>query len=168
MSSISYSWSASTGFSYAGRKAEVEALLTEPREELKRNWPAGKSDVTIQGKTEIDTFTFQDTTIGEAFRSDWYFVSNDMELLRHTVDIAVQGLGEKSIGASDLYRKSTARLPADGEAVIFAQLGTLTDDRPHTVKVFTGTDERDRDEFDTGCGDRLGEHEIFRCRGRQS
>jgi hypothetical protein len=115
------------GFSFAGRKAEVEALLAEPREELKRNWPAGKSDVTVQGKTAIDTFTFQDTTIGEAFRSDWYFVSNDMELLRRTIDIAEQGLGEKSIGASDLYRKSTARLPADGEVVLFAQLGTLTD-----------------------------------------
>ena len=115
------------GFSYAGRKAEVETLLAEPREELKRNWPTGKSDVTLQGKTEIDTFTFQDTTIGEAFESDWYFVSNDMELLRRTIDIAEKGLGEKSIGASDLYRKSTARLPADGEVVLFAQLGSLTD-----------------------------------------
>jgi hypothetical protein len=50
-----------------------------------------------------------------------------MELLRRTIDIAEKGLGEKSIGASDLYRKSTARLPADGEVVLFTQLGSLTD-----------------------------------------
>jgi len=115
------------GFSFAGRKAEVEALLAEPRAELKRNWPAGKADVALQGKTEIETFTFEDTTIGEAFHGDWYFVSNDMELLRHTIDIADQGLGAKALGASDLYRKGTARLPADGEVVVFAQLSSLTD-----------------------------------------
>ena len=115
------------GFSFSGRKADVNALLAEPRAEMKSNWPAGKSDVTMQGRTEIETFTYQDTTIGEAFVEDWYFVSNDMELLRHTIDIAEQGLGAKGIGASDLYRKSTARLPADGEVVVFAQLGNITD-----------------------------------------
>ena len=115
------------GFSYAGRKADVDALLAQPRADMKQNWPAGKADVTMQGRTEIETFTYQDTTIGEAFCQDWYLVSNDMELLRHTIDISGQGLGAKALGASDLFRKGTARLPADGEVVLFAQVGTLSD-----------------------------------------
>jgi len=115
------------GFSFIGRKTEVQALLAEPREEFKRNWPAGKSDVVMQGATEIETFTYQDTTIGEAFRGGWYFVANDLDLLRQTVDIAEKGLGEKGIGANELYRKSTAHLPADGEVVLFAQLASITD-----------------------------------------
>jgi len=115
------------GFSFRGNKKDVDALLAEPRAELKQNWPTGKSDVTTQGKTEIETFSYQDTTIGEAFCEDWYFVSNDMELLRHTIDIAGRGLGEKALGANDLYRKSTTHLPADGELVMFAHVGTISD-----------------------------------------
>ncbi|MEP6671394.1 MAG: hypothetical protein ABJF10_19685 [Chthoniobacter sp.] len=115
------------GFSFAGRKADVDALLAESRAELKKNWPAGKSDLTMQGGTEIETFTYQDTTIGEAFCEDWYFVSNDMELLRHTVDIAGHGLGPLALGENDLFRKSTAHLPADGEVVLFTQVGSISD-----------------------------------------
>jgi hypothetical protein len=115
------------GFSFSGRKSDADALLAEGRAQLKAAWPAGKSDVTMQGRTEIDTFTYQDTTVGEAFVEDWYLVSDDMELLRHTIDAAPNGLGEKGLAASDVYRKSTARLPADGEAVLFAQVGSITD-----------------------------------------
>jgi len=115
------------GLSFGGRKADVDALLAEGRAELKQNWPSGKSDLTMEGRTEIETFTYQDTIVGEAYCQDWYFVSNDMELLRHTIDIAGQGRGEKSLGASDLYRKSTAHLPADGELVVFGQVGIISD-----------------------------------------
>ena len=115
------------GFSFSGRKADVDAFLAEGRNQLKQNWPTGKSDITMQGKTEIETFSYQDTTIGEAFCEDWYFVSNDMELLRRTIDIAGKGLGEKALGANDLYRKSIAKLPADGEMIMFAQVGTVSD-----------------------------------------
>ena len=115
------------GLSFGGRKADMDALLAGPRTELKKNWPSGKSDITTQGRTEIETFTYQDTVVGEAYCQDWYFVSNDMDLLRHTIDIAGQGLGEKGLGASDLYRKSTARLPADGEVVLFGQVGSISD-----------------------------------------
>ncbi|HSI14174.1 MAG TPA: DUF3352 domain-containing protein [Chthoniobacter sp.] len=115
------------GFSFGGRKADVDALLAEPRADFKRAWPTGKSDLTMQGKTEIETFTYQENTIGEAFCEDWYLVSNDMELLRKTIDISSLGLGEKALAANDLYRKSTAHLPADGEVVLFSQVGTISD-----------------------------------------
>lgn len=115
------------GLSFAGRKADMDALLAEPRAEFKKNWPTGKSDLTMQGNTEIETFTYQDATMGEAFCEDWYLVSNDMELLRKTIDISARGLGEKALAANDLYRKGTAHLPADGEVVLFAQVGSISD-----------------------------------------
>ncbi len=115
------------GVSFAGRKAAAEALLSEPRAEMKRTWPAGKSDVTMQGHTEIETFTYEDTIIGEAFQNNWYFVSNDMELLRRTLDVPPQGLGPKALAANELFQKSTAHLPAEGEAVLYAQVGVLTE-----------------------------------------
>jgi|GEM_PF-380850 len=115
------------GLSFAGSKADAEALLAEPRAELKKAYPAGKSDVTMQGQTQIETFTYEDTTIGEAIQAGWYLVSNDMELLRHTLDVPAQGLGQKALASNDLYKKSTSHLPGDGEVVLFAQVGVLTE-----------------------------------------
>lgn len=115
------------GISFAGRKSEVEALLAEPRAELKRNWPAGKSDVTLQGKTQIETFTFEDTTVGEAIQDGWYLVSNDMELLRKTLSVPPQGLGPQALSANEYFKKSTAHLPVDGEVVMYAKVGVLTE-----------------------------------------
>lgn len=115
------------GFSFAGRKSDVEALLAEPRADLKRTWSAGKSDIAMQGRTEIETFTYQDTTVGEAFRDDWYFVSNDVDLLRRTLDATAAGLGAKALAANEIFKKSTAHLPAGGDAMIFAQLAPLTE-----------------------------------------
>jgi hypothetical protein len=115
------------GLSFSGRKAAVEALLAEPRANLKRAWPAGKSDVTMQGKTEIETFTYQETTVAEAYCADWYFISNDLELLRRTIEATPHGLGANGLGANELFQKATQRLPSEGEAVLFAQIGVLSD-----------------------------------------
>ena len=41
------------GFSFSGRQDAVEALLAEPRAELKSTAPAGRSDVTMHGGTAI-------------------------------------------------------------------------------------------------------------------
>jgi hypothetical protein len=115
------------GISFVGRKADVERLLAEPRVDLKRAWPAGKSELTMHGDTEIETFTYQETQVAEAFRDDWYFVSNDLELLRRTIDAVPHGLGAEGLAASELFQAATTRVPADGEALLFAKLGVLTE-----------------------------------------
>ncbi len=115
------------GFSYGGRQADAEALIAEPREGLKRAYPAGKSEVAMHGTTTIETFTYQETTVGEAFRDEWYLISNDLELLKRTIDAVPQGLGTGALAANELYQKSTARLPAGGEAVLYAQVGVLSE-----------------------------------------
>ena len=115
------------GVSFSGRKSELEALLAEPRAELKRAYPAGRSEITTQGRTEIETYTYGDKTVGEAVREGWYLVSNDTDLLRRTIDAVPQGLGPKALGASELFGKTTGRLPKDGEAVLYAQVGVLSE-----------------------------------------
>lgn len=115
------------GLSFSGRQAELEALLAEPRAEMKRAWPAGRSEITTHQRTEIETFTYGDKVVGEAIRDGWYLVSNDLDLLRGTIDAVPQGLGPKGLGANELYGKATARLPQDGEAVLYAQVGVLSE-----------------------------------------
>jgi hypothetical protein len=114
------------GFSFLGKKKDAEALLADPRAELKKAWPAGKSDLVMHGSTEIETFTFGDMTVGEAFKDDWYFVADDMELLRKTLD-ACGGAGRPGLGEAEIFKKATAKLPVEGDFTVFASLATVTD-----------------------------------------
>ncbi len=116
------------GCAFLGRKSEAVALLAEPRAELRRAWPAGKSDIGTHGKVEVETFTYGDAVIAEAFQADWYFVSNDVALLHQTLDAGALPKGAPdALGTREVFKKATARLPAEGDTLVFAQLGSLTE-----------------------------------------
>jgi hypothetical protein len=116
------------GFAFLGRKSKAVELLAEPRAALKAAWPAGKSDIGTHGKTEVETFTFGDSVVAEAFQGDWYLVANDVALLHRTLDAAaLPNRAADALGTREVFKKTTARLPEDGDTLIFAQLGTLTD-----------------------------------------
>jgi hypothetical protein len=115
------------GFSFSGRKADVAALLAEPHNALKAAWPAGKSDLATYGGTEIETFTYQNGTVAESFRGDWYFVSNDLDLLHSTLDASTRESNSNSLGAQEVFKQGGARMPGAGDALLFTQLGTLSE-----------------------------------------
>ena len=116
------------GCAFLGRKKAAVALLAEPRAALKAAWPAGKSDLGTHGTTEVETFTFGDSVVAEAFQGEWYLVSNDVALLHRTLDAAARPAGAAdALGTREIFKKATAPLPADGDTLVFAQLGTLTD-----------------------------------------
>ena len=116
------------GCAFLGRKKEAVTLLAEPRAVLKAAWPAGKSDLATHGTTEVETFTYGDAVVAEAFQGNWYLVSNDVALLHQTLDAAALPNGAAdALGTREVFKKATAPLPADGDTLVFAQLGTLTD-----------------------------------------
>jgi len=115
------------GFSFSGRKADVAALLAEPHNALKAAWPAGKSDLATYGGTEIETFTYQNQTVAESFRGDWYFVSNDLDLLHSTMDASSRESNPNSLSAQDIFKQATAPLPAARDSLLFTQLGALSE-----------------------------------------
>lgn len=116
------------GFAYIGRKTEAEELLAEPRADFKKAWPAGKSDIVTFGKTEVETFTYGDAAIAEAFQGEWYLVSNNLDLLKTTLTAAALPDGvPDALGKKEIFQKATAKLPADGDLTVFAQLGSLTE-----------------------------------------
>ena len=116
------------GCAFLGRKKAAVALLAEPRAALKAAWPAGKSDLGTHGTTEVETFTFGDSVVAEAFQGEWYLVSNDVALLHRTLDAAARPAGAAdALGTREVFKKATAPLPADGDTLVFAQLGTLTE-----------------------------------------
>jgi len=116
------------GFAFLGRKKDAEALLAEPRAGWKAAWPAGKSDIGMHGETAVETFTSGEAVMAEAFKGGWYLVSNNVALLHGTLDACGRpGGAADALGTREVFKKATAPLKADGDAVIFAQLGTLTE-----------------------------------------
>ena len=116
------------GFAFMGRKKDALALLAEPRAAWKKAWPAGRSDIGTHGAVEVETFTYGEAVLAEAFAADWYLVSNNVELLHQTLDAAAlpQGAAD-ALGTRAVFKKATAPLPAEGDALVFAQLGSLTE-----------------------------------------
>jgi hypothetical protein len=116
------------GFAFLGRKSDAAALLSEPRAELKKAQPTGKSDIINFGGTEVETFTFGETVVAEAFKEDWYLISNNVDLLKTTLTAASLPTGAPdALGKKEIYQKAVAKLPADGDLVMFSQLGSLTE-----------------------------------------
>lgn len=126
------------GVAFLGRKKTALALLAEPRAALRAAWPAGRSDIALHGATEVETFAYGDAVIAEAFQGDWYLVSNDTVLLHQTLDAARLPSGSpEALGTRAVFQKATAPLPAEGDALVFAQLGSLTD-RVQSLLVASG------------------------------
>ncbi len=116
------------GCAFIGRKKDAVALLAEPRAAWKQAWPAGKSDIGVHGAVEVETFTYGEAVLAEAFAADWYLISNDVALLHATLDAAALPHGAaQALGTREVFKKATAPLPKEGDVLVFAQLGTLTE-----------------------------------------
>jgi len=117
------------GFSYAGSRTEVEAMLEEAHVEMRRTRPAVKADLVPYGPHEIATFTEGEFTVAEAYVENWVFISNERALLERTLD-RYDGKGEpaaQTLARDENFRQSLEPLPGDRDALVFAQLGTLMD-----------------------------------------
>lgn len=117
------------GISFSGSRARFDALLKESLGALKSAHPAGKSDLITYGGAEIESFTDKETTVVGGFRGDWYFVSNNLELLERTLDRYDRKpeLATSSLADAAFFTKATAPLPADRDLLLFAQPGTLVE-----------------------------------------
>ena len=116
------------GFAFIGRKKDAVELLAEPRAEWKKGYPAGKSDIVAHGGTEVETFAYGEAVLAEAFQGEWYLISNNVDLLNTTLDAAALPQGSPSaLGTREVFKKATAPLPGEGDVLVFAQLGSLTE-----------------------------------------
>ncbi|MDB6155682.1 MAG: hypothetical protein JWL90_4135, partial [Chthoniobacteraceae bacterium] len=122
------------GLCFSGSKSQVEALLAEPRAALKKAWPAGKADLINYGTSEIEIFSEKENVMAGGFRGDWYFAANNLELLQHTLDRYDQkraggnaGNPGGTLADSPLFAAAVAKLSAEHDGLLFAQLGTVMD-----------------------------------------
>ncbi len=116
------------GVCFEGNRSALEELIADGRQNLRQARPAGKADLVNYAGTEIETYTDKDLVIAEVFRDNWYFISNQLELLQATIDRydGKPGSGEE-FAASAPYLKSMAALPSDADLVLYAQVRVLAD-----------------------------------------
>lgn len=111
------------GFSFAGKRREVEALLAEPRAEFRQRWPSGKSEFASHKGAAIEVFTYPEGLLAECFVRNWYFIASDPTLLRSTLD-RYEDPSSPAAGAltvNEVFQNATAPLGGASDIVLFGR-----------------------------------------------
>jgi hypothetical protein len=112
------------GFAFSGNSAEARAAVAEPWAAWQQAWLAGHASVVNYAGSEIETYTDQAQTVAQSFHAGWYLVANDLDVLKTALDRCDGKVGS-GLASTQTFRDSTAQLPAELDAVLFAQLGAV-------------------------------------------
>ncbi len=116
------------GFQFKGSKDDVERMLASPKKLVHNGAPAGKADlIQYQGRT-IETFDAgPDNSLADTYLGDWYLVSNDVALLKATVDRVDRHAPESqpTLGQDADFRAVGGKLPSSYETMIFVRAQPL-------------------------------------------
>ena len=75
------------GFQFKGKIEDVDKLLTVPKEQFRQKFPGGKADLVDYQGHSIETFDAgEGNMLASLYIRDWYLISNDLALLKVTVD----------------------------------------------------------------------------------
>ena len=112
------------GFQFKGSKDDVERALAGPKKQVRDGAPAGKADlIQYQGRA-IETFDAGGTnTLASTYLGDWYLISNDLALLKATVERVDHHAPETSpsLEQDADFQAVGAKLPSSYETMIFVR-----------------------------------------------
>jgi len=111
------------GFAYNGPQAEVDLLLNQAREQIRKAVPGTKADLTRHHDDTIESYTHEETTVAGAFADQWYFIANDVELLKATLDRFRERFNDNSLADAETYRKSVEPLSEDPDVRYYVAAG---------------------------------------------
>ncbi len=113
------------GFQFKGSNAEVDALLTKPKADLLKAHPAAKADLIDYSGHHIETVSYEEHySLASVYVGDWYLVSNDLALLKSTVDHAENrgpAASQPTLDKDADFAKVMARLPGNHATLIFGR-----------------------------------------------
>ena len=113
------------GFQFKGSSGDVNRLLGPAKDAWRQKYPAGKADLVNYQGHPVETFASGDgTTLASVYRDDWYFVANDVELLKATLDRVDHRTpaGAPSLAKDADFQAVSAKLPESPETLIFARV----------------------------------------------
>lgn len=114
------------GLAFAGSRAEVQAFVARARERAQSASPQGKLARLSYGSFEIETFSDNGITLAGCLAQNWYFVANDIDLLKTTLD-RFTGKTLTALATAPNYLQSQAALPGYPDFRLFSQPGVLSD-----------------------------------------
>ncbi len=112
------------GFQFKGSNADVDQLLSKPKAALREKNPAGKADLVKYQDHSLETFTTEDgKTIASVYLNDWYFISNDLALLKTTLDRVDHRApaGQPSLEGEADFKAVLVKMPANPATLVFAR-----------------------------------------------
>jgi hypothetical protein len=115
------------GLRFAGSQDRLAELQNRAKGRIKRSLPHAKTDLLTHGGADVEVLTFGAVTVASAFRDSWFFVGNDVELLKRTLDRCdgKPGLAASSLRANPLLDQVTQPLPKKPDVQVFGQLGAV-------------------------------------------
>jgi hypothetical protein len=115
------------GFSFTGRKSEVDAVIDKLRQHALAIWPEGHSDIVQYGAGDLETFTTPAFTAALAYRGRWLFFSTDVTALKATLDRYDGHGAPDTLAASPDFQEGLRRIPGSPDSIIFIHPGVLAD-----------------------------------------
>jgi len=113
------------GVAFGGDRRELEKLLEQARAHARKASPNGKFDRLQYREFEIESFADNGVTVAGCFARKWYFVSNDIDLLKSTLD-RLSGKTVATLAKNPTYSSSRAHLPIHPDFRLFSQPGALS------------------------------------------
>ena len=116
------------GLKFHGKKENLDGLLGEARANAHALWPAGKADLLNYDSAQIETFTAGKLVLAIAYNKEWYFVSDDLPLLKAALDrMNAKAVSGETLANAANFKKCMDRQPGACDMLLFAQLETITD-----------------------------------------
>ncbi len=114
------------GFAFSGSSGAAVELMAEPRSAWQSAWPGGRSGRLNFGGCEVQTYELPEQTIAECFHAGWYFIANDLEVLKTVLERCDGRLGS-GLAGTGIFQRNVAALPAELDGQLFARFGALRD-----------------------------------------
>ena len=114
------------GVAYGGNRAELERLVAHAREQARSASPNGKLERLRYRTFEIETFSANGITLAGCFAHHWYFLANDVDLLKTTLD-RFSGKTLTALENVPAYRQSQAHLSPYADFRLFTQPGVISE-----------------------------------------
>jgi hypothetical protein len=117
------------GLRFAGSQDRLMELHARVKRKISSRFPQAQTQLLTHGASDLEVLTVGAVTVACAFRYPWFFVANDVELLKSTLDRCdgKTGMAASSLRANPLFDQATLPLPKDPDIQVFGQLSAVFD-----------------------------------------
>ena len=114
------------GFAFAGERRALEEEIAKMRAQARAASPQGRLERIAYREFQIETFSDNGITVAGCLARNWYFVANDTDLLKATLD-RFAGKTVATLATAEPYRASLAPLPSHPDFRLFMQSAAFSE-----------------------------------------